>query len=104
MQNGRGGAASLTESGSGTSSPRLGRILAHPSLRSSLATRQSRCREISFRFSSPGRARLGFESLPIKTEGGGFEPPIPLQVWQFSRLLVSTAHAPFLKKKGTVPF
>ncbi len=32
---------------------------------------------------------------PKAAEGGGFEPPRGLHPWQFSRLLVSTAHAPF---------
>src|SRR5258708_1591694 len=32
-------------------------------------------------------------------EGVGFEPTRDLHPWQFSRLLVSTAHAPFLLNK-----
>ena len=35
-------------------------------------------------------------SLAIRAEGGGFEPPVPIRVRQFSKLVVSATHPSFL--------
>ena len=40
-------------------------------------------------------ASLG-ASLAIRAEGGGFEPPVPIRVRQFSKLVVSATHPSFL--------
>ena len=34
-------------------------------------------------------------SLAIRAEGGGFEPPVPIRVRQFSKLVVSATHPSF---------
>ena len=39
-------------------------------------------------------ALTGLRYTPSMAERGGFEPPVPLRVRQFSKLLVSATHPP----------
>ena len=41
---------------------------------------------------------FNYDTASCIAEGGGFEPPVPLRVRQFSKLLVSATHPSFLKQ------
>ena len=39
-----------------------------------------------------------YKTTSISAEGGGFEPPVPLRVRQFSKLVVSATHPSFRER------